>query len=316
MPRLLIYNPETDYALASGSANYTPPRSIMKMRADNALLPLAYARTDDAILLLDRTDVGVCSIPVLNPDDPADWSRYTASPWGWNHQIARFLTVHCPGIKGIPSIDTINTIRELSHRRTTIQFLRQINTPEIELPAEYVSTEEALTRYDRERTLFFKAPWSSSGRGILYTADTDRIQTEQWLRGTIRTQGSVMAEPAYQKIMDCATEWQIDKGKVRFLGVSVFEASTRGKYHRNIQDKQAVLWDRIPGMNTQLIESQRMAIQNVLTDGYEGPLGIDMLVTSQGIIHPCVEINLRNTMGSILIHPEDRSLVAKFPMLF
>ena len=59
-----------------------------------------------------------------------------------------------------------------------------------------------------------------------------------------------------------------------------------------------------------------MAIQNVLTDGYEGPLGIDMLVTSQGIIHPCVEINLRNTMGSILIHPEDRSLVAKFPMLF
>lgn len=315
MPRLLIYNPETDYALASGSPHYTPPRSVVKLRAENALLPLTYAKHDDAILLLDNVDTENCPIQVLHPDDAVDWSRYTACPWGWNHQIAHFLHLHCPGVQGIPSYDRLDTLRNLSHRRTTIPFLQYFDTPGIDLPTECSSTQDAMDLYDRKQVMFFKAPWSSSGRGILYTAHTNRIQTEQWIRGTIRSQGSVLAETAYPKILDFATEWNIHHNKVDFLGISVFKASTRGKYHHNINGTQAALWDMIPGLTPQLVERQQNAIMNVLVQGYEGPLGIDMLVTTDGMIHPCVEINLRNTMGSILIHPDDRSLVAKFPML-
>lgn len=164
--------------------------------------------------------------------------------------------------------------------------------------------------------MFFKAPWSSSGRGVLYTADLTYEQTLQWIRGIIRSQGAVMAEKAYAKSLDFATEWTIDPQGTHFIGISVFEASKRGKYHRNYKGSQAELWNMIPNLRTDLIERQRATINKVIAPCYYGPLGIDMLVTDTGLIHPCIEINLRNTMGSVLIDPDDHSLFAKFPFLF
>jgi hypothetical protein len=37
---------------------------------------------------------------------------------------------------------------------------------------------------------------------------------------------------------------------------------------------------------------------------YHGPVGIDMLKTADGRIHPCIEINLRMNMGilALLLH--------------
>lgn len=316
MPRLLIYNPESDYALASGSPYYTPPRSVVRMRAENALLPSTYARGDDAILVLDDIDVSQCNVRVLHPDDPIDWETYEADPWGWNHQIAHLLSVHCPGTRGIPSTEWLDALRSLSHRRTTISFLAEMPTPGIEPPIEFKSVQDAMVHYDSHPRLFVKAPWSSSGRGILFTPDISREQTEQWIRGAIRSQGSVMVESAYDRILDFATEWLIEDGIPHFLGVSVFRTSSRGKYHGNIHGTQAELWDMIPGMTSDIVVRQKEAIRRVIADRYHGPLGIDMLATTTGTIHPCVEINLRNTMGSILIRPDDRSLVAKFPSLF
>lgn len=316
MPRLLIYNPETDYALASGSPYYTPPRSVVSMRAANALLPQLFARPDDVILVLDDINIPECQVPVYHPDDSVDWSRYEAYPWGWNHQIAHFLHTHCTGLRGIPSTERLDILRNLSHRRNTIPFLRHMEMPDIDIPIEFHSVQEVIDHYDRHPRVFIKAPWSSSGRGVLFTADTNREQTEQWVRGIIRSQGSVMVEKAYHRILDFATEWSVDEGDVRFLGVSVFHTSSRGKYHGNVGGSQAELWDLIPGLTPEIIERQRDSIRQVIGGGYNGPLGIDMLVTDIGTINPCVEINLRNTMGSILIHPDDRSLVAKFPLLF
>lgn len=318
MPRLHIFNPETDYALASGSPYYTPPASVIKMRKAMALLPLDYANPDDAVLLLDAgpTDTANAEIPVYRPDDNVDWTKYEACPWGWNHQIAHFLNVHCPGLRGIPSSSQLDEIRNLSHRRTTVQFLKEMDMPGITLPKEINDIDEAMVYFEKWRPMFFKAPWSSSGRGVLYTADLTYEQTLQWIKGIIRSQGAVMAEKAYAKSLDFATEWTIDPQGTHFIGISVFEASKRGKYHRNYKGSQAELWNMIPNLRTDLIERQRATINKVIAPCYYGPLGIDMLVTVAGLIHPCIEINLRNTMGSILIDHDDHSLFAKFPYLF
>lgn len=34
---------------------------------------------------------------------------------------------------------------------------------------------------------------------------------------------------------------------------------------------------------------------------YSGPFGIDMMVLNGGKIHPCVELNLRGTMGHVAL---------------
>ena len=46
-----------------------------------------------------------------------------------------------------------------------------------------------------------------------------------------------------------------------------------------------------------LIERQQKILNEVIAPHYEGLFGVDLLVTADGRINPCVEINLRRTMG-------------------
>ena len=43
-----------------------------------------------------------------------------------------------------------------------------------------------------------------------------------------------------------------------------------------------------------------------LLKGYEGPVGVDMMVLHDRMIHPCVEINLRRTMGHVALNISPR----------
>lgn len=310
MRLLHFYNPDTDYALAAGEHNYTPPESIRRVRARNALLPLQYMAHDDAILVIDNDAIipQETKAEILHLDSMSDWSSFRAAPWGWNHTVARFFFTYCPGITGIPSSEMLSNLRQLAHRRTATLFLTEVKKSgrfdSISLPLEFQSVDEAYSYYESKRDdgLFFKAPWSSSGRGILFTAGVEDYLVKQWLSGTIAKQGSVMAEAFYPKTIDCATEWMIVEGKPCFLGVSLFEASRRGKYHKNICGSQKDLRDRIGILDDDLIAIQSEALRTVVGKRYEGPLGIDMIVMPDNRIHPCLEINFRHTMGSILIN--------------
>lgn len=318
-PLLHIYNPETEYALASGSPYYTLPESVRKLRMSKARLPEMYADPGDAILLMDGVDPQPdrsSAFTLLTPGMDVDWSLYAASPWGWNAQIACFLNAYCPSLQGIPSEERITRLRHLAHRRTTICFLTAYGTHGVTLPLEFSDYDSAVAYYHEHPHIFLKAPWSSSGRGVMRTDDLKPMHVEPWMRGIIRSQGSVMVEPIYDKALDCATEWYMHDGKAKFIGVSVFEASGRGKYHRNIDADQLALWNIIGVLTPEVIDRQRHALQTVISTDYDGPIGIDMLVTGAGTLHPCVELNLRHTMGSILIRHDDKSLVAKYPAMF
>lgn len=317
--RLHIFNPDTDFALAAKSDFYTPPRSVATLRDRNALFPATYAKEGDAILILDpagsgdlsrlpwhdtATRKGLETIVLTEKETGRDFSDFTACPWGWNRVIRRFLADNFPSLRGVPDTGAIERITALSHRRTTIAMHRLMRcslTDGIGEPREFLDTEEAMAAFREERDMFFKMPWSSSGRGIIRTDDLTERHVEPWVRGAIANQGSVMGETALDKKLDFATEWVCGNGEVRFMGYSVFETSRRGKYKRNIDATQSDLLDMIreaaPGFGNDMIELQRDAIAEVVAPGYSGPLGIDMLATRDGRINPCVEMNLRMTMG-------------------
>ena len=52
-------------------------------------------------------------------------------------------------------------------------------------------------------------------------------------------------------------------------------------------------------MVDQLMELHLQLLSERLVGQYEGIVGIDMMVVSGGLIHPCVEINLRMNMGVV-----------------
>lgn len=286
-----------------------------------ALLPSIYAKERDIILLLDDplTDIenlqyyNICvkkkiRILLLNELEHLNEIKHTIEfvPWGWNRNIRRLLIDRLGPLSNIPSLHKISSLRELSHRRTTLKFFElipDILDEEIEIPVEVFDTETAMALFRKNRAMYFKAPWSSSGRGVMLTDDLEEKHVLPWVKGKIRSQGSVIAEKAYSRTLDFATEWVCCNGHAQFLGLSVFNASRRGKYLSNMAQSQTELYKMIskfaPKFSNDLIDRQRSSLEILIAKEYDGPVGIDMLATKSGAINPCVEINLRHTMGMI-----------------
>ncbi len=322
MKTLWIFNPETELALGADSAFYTPPRNIVDIRRRMALFPVNFAHSGDAVLLLDAMPddywrispewlrlAELKGIDIFYVKDQIVWQDYTASPWGWNDMIRRILSEDCPGLKGIPTVNYIKSLRNLAHRKSTIRFLSSLPpgfTEAIQMPVIFTSSEEAIEYYRNHPNIFIKAPWSSSGRGVMRTDDLLPLHVEPWIRGIIRSQGSVIVEPIYEKSLDFATEWMISGNKSEYLGISVFEASGRGKYHRNFEGTQSDLQEMIRChtllFEPALIHAQSDVLNDIIAPDYNGPVGIDMMILKDGRIHPCVEINLRHTMGSVRLY--------------
>lgn len=318
-----IFNPDTDFAMTAKSDFYTPPRSVSLLRDRHALFPATYAAPGDAILIFPRreecaterlpyhdwcTGKGIRILRLPQKGSEMDTGALEAAPWGWNRVIRHLLLDRFSDLRGVPSEEEVEEIRRLSHRRLTIPFHREMQsalTQGIPAPREIFSVEETMEIFHRDRDLFIKAPWSSSGRGIIRTNDLEERHVRPWVSGIIATQGSVMVENALKRRLDCATEWIVrqkgDDKEVEFMGYSVFETSRRGKYKSNVVASQpellGIIREAAPGFDEDFIELQRAAVRRLIAPGYNGPLGVDMLVTADGHVDPCVEVNLRMTMG-------------------
>lgn len=320
---LFVFNPEHDLALAVGTGPYTPPTEVVKLRKKLSLLPLVYAGNSDFILLSPEVSkeeaesldffpiVKEKNITLIPSNELSSFSSQIERvvPWGWDHAIRRQLVDNGISPDILPDASDIDKIRELSHRRTTIPFRQTIaeflGEDVLNLPQELFSTDEVESFLNDNPFSYFKAPWSSSGRGIVVSDHISHKGLMEWAHGILRRQGSIIAEPSWNRVFDFATEWFISKGIPEFLGFSVFQTSSRGKYHGNIMASQddllKLIKEKNPSFGIEIINSQRHALLTHIAPCYEGPLGIDMLGDSFGNINPCVEINLRMTMGHLSI---------------
>lgn len=207
-----------------------------------------------------------------------------------------------------------------------------------ELPVECFTTDDVADAVTRFRHAVIKAPWSSSGRGLRFVrtdAEKPSWQADSalqgWLRNVIEKQGSVMVEPLYDKVKDFGMEFESQAdGTVAYCGLSLFH-TVNGAYTGNILATENVkreMMGRYVSLETldRVKESICRHLAVILQGSYRGPLGIDMmvcnnvladgksaraeLVTGQKervnednslLIHPCVEMNLRRTMGHVAL---------------
>ena len=99
MPKLYLFNPENDLALADGGKSYTPPPLARAIAHDLSTLPVWYAGDGDAVCLpalqfarplepfLDKLGIGrrFC-VPHALPSDIS-----ACLPWGWSPEAAQRL---------------------------------------------------------------------------------------------------------------------------------------------------------------------------------------------------------------------------------
>ena len=156
--------------------------------------------------------------------------------------------------------------------------------------------------------MIFKMPWSSSGRGICVATKEDESATEK-VKGMIRSQGGILADVFYVKVLDFAAEFYVGFDRtVDFIGFSVFQTISKGNYAGNVVDSQEELRMMIAdvmhddSLIDEVVDAHIDTLKSSLAGKYQGFVGIDMMAvnTKDGImIHPCVEINLRLNMGIV-----------------
>lgn len=325
MIKLYLFNPECDIARGTPSDSYTPPANIRAMRRRLSLTPAAYAERNSAILLNDDMDQEEVSrlpyhdivlgknITLVMPSQLCGFLKKDDCmpvPWGWEQSVANALVRKGVDKKFIPTADELSNLRKESSRINTIDFFNRYGDrfPGISSPVCIDSVETALEFRRKDNNIWFKSPWSSSGRGNLLCSEIKESILRPWLSGVIKNQGYVIAEMNYHKILDFASLWMLNGGKAEFLGFSVFEADLRGHYHKNIIRNQHFLKSLIDEKckwNDDILEMQKEFLESPEHITIDGPVGFDMLATTEGNINPCVEINRRYTMGIVALHESE-----------
>lgn len=274
-----LFNCSNDMALAAHVRQYVPPKRIQQMEADLADLARVWEGT-----------------------------RF-AGPWGWS--LATKQRYRQMGVAGelLPSDEWLEEVRRLSSREFACEYVKELleeMKDERLLGEEMAFCKDVSTVNCRLSTvnspLIFKSPWSSSGRGVFVGRWND-ARTQARVQGFLSSQGGFVADEFYEdKVLDFAMEFFVHEDHtVEFLGYSVFQTGESGAYGYNYVESQEELLRRIDVDAALLHRLIAYHKTHLAQTAYHGPVGIDMLKTADGSIHPCLEINLRMNMGILAL---------------
>lgn len=314
---LHVFNPEHDIALAAHLSNFTAPHAGRQLRADLGYLPALWAGDSDAVLVDNAAYAGRCYARLrsrvgggrpqfVEKQQLAGLPISRVEPWGWDLALCAQLRRY--GVKCLPDEALVEQVRALSHRRTAARLLPMLRMEGTVGEAfECTSESEAEQLLERYGQVVLKAPWSSSGRGLRFLSLGRTPLTAQggWFRNVVAAQGSVMVEPLCRKVKDFGMEFYADGDGVRYEGLSLFHTKN-GAYIGNVvateRCKQQLIGRYIP---SELLDAVREKIcTSDVLNGYTGPFGVDMMVVAGNdgfLLHPCVEINVRRTMGHVAL---------------
>ena len=313
MKTLYLFNPENDMALASASPYYMVPSNIKKMSADLSALPAWYAPVGSDVLLADERQ--------------KEWmekeSRFSLQmgwivglpsyyikvyPWGWNPALIRSLKDADIAQEAMLTDEQMEKVRQLSSRQTAVDLLPRLRMEQtLGESFAYTSFEKLLMFLEKDEELLLKSPWSGSGKGIQKVKGGLEVPVYGWAKRVISTQGSMVVEPFYQKVVDFAMEFYSDSERVSFVGYSLFEADCRGIYKENVLASDQVIEARLASyVPLEVLWEIRKRCEEelglLMFGAYVGYLGVDMMICEEdGMykVHPCVEVNLRMNMGVV-----------------
>lgn len=329
MPTAYLFCPENDIALAHGSANFTPPRQAALLARHGAPLMWWLGTPDDYVLLppdLDHEEMKALDLWRRNIENVmGQGPEFVQSlrgldldalqPWGWSAYTAAKL-LHAGAPKHlIPDPRAIETIRQKSHRRSSVlitdALAGSLDFPGGALPVsprecrDMTEVTDALRQWGK---VYAKSPWSSSGRGVFTNSASENSSFLQRCTDTIKRQGSVMVERSYPRVSDFAMLFRADRhGHVMPSGLSMFTTRHGSSYAGNMLAPDSRIFNILSSFCApSLLHSIRIALTNILEDYlcgcYVGSLGVDMMIAESGqgySVVPCVELNLRCTMGVV-----------------
>lgn len=300
-----LFYPSHDIALANGVRHFNPPAAALRLQEDLASLSQIWNRPYEA---------GEVAFP---------------QPWGWDWDTRQYLhQAYKVKLTQLPTDEDLSLIRQLSSRQTTIQLLEQLGDT-VHLPVYMQSIEAVeafIDQHEQEGKPFvLKTPWSSSGRGLTRSG-VPRATILKHAQATIQRMGGIMGEEWIDnKIQDFAMLFFVSDHDVRFLGYSLFDndgATYRQGYlmsNERIIEKLNIDPEVLAAISRKYIDILTHLFEPFFGKPWQlGYVGIDMFSYSPhstlpftlSTLHstlsaflsplsPCVEMNLRCTMGVV-----------------
>lgn len=320
-PAVHIFNPTNDEALASNNRWYTPSRHARQYQVDCELLPIWWANDGDYIIAPNHTDEEIArtahkaniNISRYCPGDAA-----IPSPWGWSNDAKRqFADAGLP-VEFLPSDEEIESIRSLSHRKLAIDVNKSLTVITGQSAPNRPRLCPDINQIDicGGDNMLLKRPWSSSGRGTFPTNTLSDIELQRLAGGIIRRQGSVVIEDALDKVMDFSCLFRAEEAAITHQAWSLFHTTGDGRYMGSLVDtqcnimgslrKSGILYGKHP-VDFDMLQRQIITVlSSLISPDYNGWIGVDMLGyrdSKDGHIHiaPCIEVNLRMTMGVVAV---------------
>ncbi|WP_461642547.1 hypothetical protein [Labilibaculum euxinus] len=336
-PKIFIYNPTCEMAIANGTVSFMPNKILTKFEQDLDVLPMFFADKMDTVLVHQLPDpqfidmlinAGV-TIPNFKPlsaaladSDFIKMPKGSLHPWGWSpriHHIFKPFKKSCsPDFLNQPNACWKAEHRDLYSRKKALEIgTDAINRRKNSLFIDPDQTAQVCTSIlevenlmSKWKQIVIKAPLSSAGRGIQilrYASLNESII--QSINGILASQSYVMVEPFFNKLFDFSLQYYCNgKGEVNYLGLGFFETDSKGQYLSNylggIPSKMEKL---LTGKYIHELEScmsETLADSDIATN-YTGYFGVDcMLVLDREEklrIHPCLEINLRYNMSTLAL---------------
>ena len=247
---IYYFNPGHETAVKNASPYYTAPANIAAMQNELSFLPAWYA-AQNGIVLVNTINSNYFNylnsiLPILPKPELAEnlgnIKDSDISLWGISPQAIYFMTELSKKYDlklNIPEWKEEYTY--LNSRNAAKDCLREITNKISDIskdiiPLFYSDLEDIEKAVNgSSHRLLSKAPYSSSGRGLLWLPESGLTRTErQILHGTLKKQGSVSLERALDKQIDFAMEFLSDgKGNITFAGYSLFYTNSKGGYEAN-----------------------------------------------------------------------------------
>ena len=320
--KLHIFNPDHDLALAANQKIFTAPHAGRLLRGDLSFIPALWADDGD-LVLVDDIDYARDKVRHLCGYENQDRVEFVTKlqlqkifadtmsvdsihPWGWNLSLKEELRrIGCPDIM-LPTDETMQKIRELSSRQWASTHLQS--------DVKFVSNlQDLILLVQQMQRAVVKAPWSSSGRGVRYLT-AQMLQDpgfSRWAERIIEKQGGVTVEPYYNKVKDFGMEFEAIDGQIVYRGLSLFQVA-KNAYTGNVlaseEEKEEMLQSYVSHEQLEAISQYVCEVmQPALKGVYSGPFGVDMMVCAKEpgskdvFINPCIELNLRRTMGHVAL---------------
>lgn len=332
-PQFFFFNPTCEMAVANGQVSYQPPAHLRVFERELALLPLWLAGEDDWLWhpgLVDEAyaaylrQVGAPKVQWATEHKLPKDTLVAARPWGWSPAAIRWL--RALGLEPAPhpllpwqsdhrDLLSRYTGRELALRmKELLQGEALLAIPEVprvlQRPEELEVLEATMTQ-----PWLLKAPWSASGRGLFkIRSRSEGTARNPWVLGKLRQQGALLAEPFLDKVQDLSFHFVLDAQGVHFSGTTFFETDKDGQFLGcYVGQRPTEKWGAFP------MEEVLFAAAGLLQEAlsgmdlhlhYHGFAGVDALLFRDEAgalrLHPCIELNLRSTMGRLNLALEQR----------